>query len=68
LSDIKALLETASITRATVSPITAKVVEVAYYIFEFAFFDIKMNVAHGLPVPIAASFGAVLCLIYGTWP
>jgi len=68
LSDIKALIETASIAGATVSPITAKVVEVAYYIFpNFAFFDIKMNAAHGLSVPIATVFWTVLyCLIYGT--
>jgi ABC-type transport system involved in multi-copper enzyme maturation permease subunit len=61
LSDIKALLETASTTGAPVSPITMKVVQVAYYLFpNLSFFDFKMQAAHGLPVPVSTVLWTVL--------
>jgi ABC-type transport system involved in multi-copper enzyme maturation permease subunit len=60
LSDIKALIESSSITGAAVSPITVKVVQAAYYLFpNLSFFDIKMQAAHGLPVPVATVFWTV---------
>lgn len=61
LSDIKALIESAQITGQAVSPITVKVVQVVYYIFpNLSFFDIKLQVAHGLSVPTSTIFWTIL--------
>jgi ABC-type transport system involved in multi-copper enzyme maturation permease subunit len=61
LSDIKALIESAQITGQAVSPITVKVVQVAYYIFpNLSFFDIKTQVAHGLFVSGSTVFWTIL--------
>jgi ABC-type transport system involved in multi-copper enzyme maturation permease subunit len=61
LSDIKALIETAQIGNQAVSPVTVRVVQVAYYLFpNLSFFDIKTQVAHGLPMPISTVFWTVL--------
>lgn len=63
LTDIKSLVETSIIAQEQVSPITLWVMRVAYYLFpNLSFFDIKTQVAHGLPIPAAT---IILTLIYG---
>jgi hypothetical protein len=45
----------------TVSPVTLKLVQVAYYIFpNLSLFDIKTHAAHGLAIPSAFIFWTVL--------
>lgn len=52
LNDVKALVEAPQAVGITVSPITVKIVQIAYYIFpNLSFFDIKTQAAHGLYVP-----------------
>lgn len=52
LGDIKSLLETQRLAGAAVSPVTMKVVQVAYFLFpNLSFFDLKTQVAHGIHVP-----------------
>jgi ABC-type transport system involved in multi-copper enzyme maturation permease subunit len=54
LSDIKFLIETAQIADQAISPITVGIVQVAYYLFpNLSFFDIKMQVAHGISLPFS---------------
>jgi ABC-type transport system involved in multi-copper enzyme maturation permease subunit len=63
LSDIKSLIETTESTGQAVSPITVKVVSVAYYLFpNLSFFDIKTQVAHGIPVPLTT---VIWTIVYG---
>jgi len=60
LNDVKALVEAPQAVGITVSPVTVKVVQAAYYIFpNLSFFDIKTQAAHGLPVPASYIFGVV---------
>jgi ABC-type transport system involved in multi-copper enzyme maturation permease subunit len=67
LSDIKSLIETASITGSAISPITVKVVQAAYYLFpNLSFFDIKMQAAHGLSVPPATVLWTVVYFVIYT--
>lgn len=52
LNDVKALVEAPQAVGITVSPVTVKIVQAAYYIFpNLSFFDIKIQAAHGLSVP-----------------
>lgn len=61
LSDIKALLETARTTGESVSPITMQVVQAAYYLFpNLSFFDIKLQAAHGLSLPLSTVLWTIL--------
>ncbi|KAF0221884.1 MAG: hypothetical protein FD174_215 [Geobacteraceae bacterium] len=60
LSDVKALVEAPQAVGIKVSPVTVKVVQGAYYIFpNLSFFDIKIQAAHGLPVPPSYIIGVV---------
>ncbi len=61
LSDIKALIESSSTVTGQISPITVAIVRVAYYLFpNLSFFDIKMQVAHGLTLPASNIFWTIL--------
>lgn len=52
INDVKALVEAPQAVGITVSPITVKVVQIAYYIFpNLSLFDIKTIVAHGITPP-----------------
>lgn len=58
LNDVKALVEAPQAVGITVSPVTVKIVQVAYYIFpNLSFFDIKTQAAHGLTVSASYIFG-----------
>lgn len=60
LSDVKALVEAPQAVGVTVSPVTAKIVQAAYYIFpNLSIFDIKTQAAHGLSVPVSYIMGVV---------
>jgi Cu-processing system permease protein len=53
LSSVKALVETPEIAGITVSPVTVKLVQAAYYCFpNLSLFDIKTQAAHGLAIPM----------------
>jgi ABC-type transport system involved in multi-copper enzyme maturation permease subunit len=53
LSDVKALVEAPQAAGISVSPLTVKVVQAAYYIFpNLSLFDIKTQAAHGLAIPL----------------
>lgn len=57
ISDVKALIE-ASVDK--VSPVTVKIVQVAYYLFpNLSIFDIKAQAAHDISLPLSFIFGAV---------
>jgi ABC-type transport system involved in multi-copper enzyme maturation permease subunit len=61
LSSVKALVEAPQASGITVSPVTLKLVQVAYYIFpNLSLFDIKTHAAHGLAIPSAFIFWTVL--------
>jgi Cu-processing system permease protein len=63
LTDVKALVESSQAVGLGVSPLTVKLVQVAYYIFpNLSFFDVKTQAAHGLS--IAPSY-ILLVLLYG---
>jgi ABC-type transport system involved in multi-copper enzyme maturation permease subunit len=68
LGDIKALIETADISGQSVSPLTVKVIQVAYYLFpNLSFFDIKTQVAHGFPVPFSTVMWTIVYgIVYST--
>jgi Cu-processing system permease protein len=54
LSSVKALVEAPQAAGITVSPVTVKLVQTAYYLFpNLSLFDIKMQAAHGLAIPMA---------------
>lgn len=60
ISDVKALVEAPQAVGIQVSPITVKVVQIAYYIFpNLSIFDIKLQAAHGLPISLSYVFWAV---------
>ena len=60
LNDVKALVEAPQAVGITVSPVTVKIVQAAYYIFpNLSFFDIKTQAAHGLLVPASYIIGIV---------
>lgn len=61
LNDVKALVEAPQAVGITVSPITVKVVQAAYYLFpNLSFFDIKLQAAHGLPIAPSYIVGVIL--------
>ena len=61
LSSVKALVEAPQASGITVSPVTVKLVQVAYYIFpNLSLFDIKTQAAHGLAIPSTFIFWTVL--------
>ena len=61
LSSVKALVEAPQAAGITVSPVTLKLVQVAYYIFpNLSLFDIKTHAAHGLAIPSSFIFWTVL--------
>jgi len=68
LADVKALVESPQAVGITVSPLTVKTVQTAYYVFpNLSLFDIKLQAAHGLALPFSLvlwtlSYG----VIYGT--
>jgi len=60
LNDVKALVEAPQAVGITVSPVTVKIVQYAYYIFpNLSFFDIKTMVAHGVMPPLSYILGVV---------
>ncbi|MSN26211.1 MAG: ABC transporter permease subunit [Geobacter sp.] len=60
LNDVKALVEAPQSVGITVSPVTVKIVQAAYYVFpNLSLFDIKLQAAHGLPVPVTYVIGIV---------
>lgn len=65
LNDVKALVEAPQSVGITVSPVTVKVVQVAYYIFpNLSFYDIKTQAAHGLNVPLSYGLGVVAYTVF----
>lgn len=67
LSDVKALVEAPEAVGITVSPVTVKVVQAAYYLFpNLSFFDIKLQAAHGLPVSLTYTGGVLLYFVIYT--
>jgi ABC-type transport system involved in multi-copper enzyme maturation permease subunit len=63
MSVVKAIVENPQAAGITVSPVTLKLVQAAYYIFpNLALFDIKTQAAHGLPIPVSYIFWT---LFYG---
>jgi len=66
LNDVKALVEAPQAVGISVSPVTVKIVQAAYYIFpNLSFFDVKIQAAHGLSVPASYVFGIlVYSIIY----
>ena len=71
IGDVKALIEAPAAIGAafTVSPATLMMVKAAYYVFpNFSFFDVKLQAAHGMVVPLSyllwtTAYGAVYTLI-----
>ena len=62
-STVKALVENPQAAGITVSPITVKLVQIAYYLFpNLSFFDIKTQAAHGLAIPMTY---ILLTICYG---
>lgn len=60
MSFVKALLENPQAAGITVSPITVKLVQIAYYLFpNLSLFDIKTQVAHGLAIPMSYIFWTI---------
>lgn len=60
ISDVKALVEAPQVVGIQVSPLTVKVVQIAYYIFpNLSLFDIKTQAAHGLAVSPSYIFWVV---------
>lgn len=60
LNDVKALVETPQAVGISLSPVTVKVVQFAYYIFpNLSFFDIKVQTAHGLNLPPLYVLGVI---------
>ncbi len=54
---VKAIVEAPAAAGITVSPVTVKLVQAAYYIFpNLALFDIKTQAAHGLAIPASYIF------------
>lgn len=54
LTDVKALIEAPKAFDIDPSPLTVKIVKIAYYLFpNLSFFDIKLQAAHGLTLPFA---------------
>ncbi len=68
LTDVKAIVEAPQAVGIDVSPVTVKLVQIAYYIFpNLSFFDIKSQAAHGLLIPLSSAAWIVLYgLIYTT--
>lgn len=63
LSEVKALVEAPQAVGITVSPVTVKLVQAAYYLFpNLSLFDIKTQAAHGLAIPPAF---IVWTILYG---
>lgn len=61
ISDVKALVEAPQAAGITVSPVTVKLVQAAYYIFpNLSLFNIKTQAAHGLAIPHTYIFWTVL--------
>lgn len=60
IGDVKALVEAPQIVGIQVSPVTVKVVQIAYYIFpNLSLFDIKTQTAHGLALSPSYIFWTV---------
>jgi ABC-type transport system involved in multi-copper enzyme maturation permease subunit len=60
MTDVKALVEAPQSVGIQVSPLTVKVVQIAYYIFpNLSIFDIKTQAAHDLAIPMSYIFLAV---------
>jgi ABC-type transport system involved in multi-copper enzyme maturation permease subunit len=60
LSDVKTLIENSQIVGIKISPVTVKVIQVAYYVFpNLSLFDIKMQAAHGLSLSVSYIFWTV---------
>ncbi len=66
INDVKALLEAPQGAGIDPSPVTLKVVQVAYYLFpNLSFFDIKTQAAHGLAIsPEYVCWTVIYCLVY----
>lgn len=60
LSDVKALVEGPQAAGIQVSPLTVKIVQVAYYIFpNLSLFDIKTQAAHGISISASYILGTI---------
>lgn len=67
LVHIKALVEAPHASGIEVSALTAALVRTAYYVFpNLSFFDIKLQVAHGLSIPLPYIFWTVAYGIFYT--
>lgn len=66
INDVKALVEAPQVVGIEVSPVTVKIVQVAYYLFpNLSFFDIKTQAAHGLAIsPSYVCWTVVYGLVY----
>jgi choline-glycine betaine transporter len=70
MSTVKALVENPQAAGITVSPVTVKLVQGAYYLFpNLSLFDIKTQAAHGLAIPMTYIFWTIcygivyICLV-----
>jgi len=70
MSTVKAVVENPQAAGITVSPVTVKLVQVAYYLFpNLSLFDIKTQAAHGLAIPMTYIFWTIcygivyICLV-----
>lgn len=66
INDVKALVEAPQAVGINPSPVTVKVVQVAYYLFpNLSFFDIKTQAAHGLALsPAYVCWTVIYGLVY----
>lgn len=66
INDVKALVEAPQAVGITTSPVTVKVVQMAYYLFpNLSFFDIKTQAAHGLALsPAYVCWTVIYGLVY----
>lgn len=60
-SSVKAIVEAPAAAGITVSPVTVKLVQAAYYVFpNLSFFDIKTQASHCIAIPSVYIWGTVL--------
>ncbi|MDH4162422.1 MAG: ABC transporter permease [Nitrospirota bacterium] len=53
IRDVKALVESPAAAGIQISPVMVKTVQAAYYLFpNLSLFDVKIQAAHGLPIPL----------------
>lgn len=65
IAGVRELMTSADVVGIKISPLTQKIVEFAYYIFpNFALFDIKMQAAHALAIPMSYVVSVVVYFLF----